>query len=62
MMNKFVQWLDEYRTQIGYTVGFMNLLMGLSYGLIEVYGLSILWIVIGSFIIYDTYSMAKKYG
>jgi hypothetical protein len=52
-MNKFKEWLWHNRTKIGYTIGVLNVLTGINYAVTGDYGLAVLWIVIGSFIIYD---------
>jgi hypothetical protein len=52
-MEKIKGWLWSNRSKIGYTIGALNLLSGISYAVNGDYGLAVLWLVIGSFIIYD---------
>ena len=52
-MNKIKEWLWSNRSKIGYTIGVLNILSGIGYAVSGSYGLAVLWLVIGSFIIYD---------
>lgn len=55
MMNKFGEWFVRNRKPIGYTIGGLNVLSGLNYVLEGNTGMGVLWIVIGSFLIWDAY-------
>jgi hypothetical protein len=48
-------WFETNRKKIGYVVGGLNLLAGLSYFSNGATGPGLLWIVIGIFLIYDTW-------
>ena len=52
-MNKIKEWLWSNRSKIGYTIGALNILSGLSHAASGHYGLALLWLIIGGFIIYD---------
>ena len=54
MMNKFALWFERNRRPIGYTVGGLNLLAAVNHLVSGHLGLAVLWLVIGSFIVYDT--------
>lgn len=53
-MQKLTNWLMDNRTKIGYTVGILNLLAGVSNILYGNYGLATFSFLIGAWIIYDT--------
>jgi hypothetical protein len=52
-MKTILNWLKEHRKTIGYGVGILCILSGVSYYLNGQHALSLLWVVIGSFIIWD---------
>lgn len=54
-MKKFVEWFNRSRKPVGYTIGSLNVLLGLSYALEGLTGMAVLWVIIGGWIIYDTY-------
>lgn len=54
MMDKFFVWFGRNRKTIGYTVGALNLLSGISYLVSGLLGLGLLWLVVGAMIIFDT--------
>ena len=54
MKDKFIEWFGRNRRTIGYTVGGLNLLVALSHLIQGQYGLMLLWLVIGSMIVFDT--------
>lgn len=54
MKDKIVNWFMDNRLAIGYTVGGINVLSGIADIAFGNVGLGILWIIIGSVIIYDT--------
>lgn len=55
-MDKILNWLDDYRKPISYTVGGLNLLNSVIQITIGNIGLAVLWFVIGVFLIWDTWS------
>ena len=52
-MNKFLDWLHNNRRPIGYTIGGLNLLAALSHLVNGNYGLAVLGLVIGGFLVLD---------
>lgn len=54
-MSKFAEWLLSKRRPVGYTIGGLNILLGVNYALQGEAGLAILWIVLGSFLVWDAY-------
>ena len=52
-MNKFFEWFDRNRKTIGYTVGGLNVLNGLTNLLVGNVLNGILWVVIGAAIMLD---------
>lgn len=54
MMDKFFVWFGRNRKTIGYTIGGLNLLLAVNYLVQGQYGLALLWLFIGSMIVYDT--------
>jgi hypothetical protein len=54
-MIKFAEWFGRNRKTIGYTIGGINLLSGLSYMAQGQSGPGMLWIVIGFLILFDTW-------
>ena len=54
MKDKFFEWFDRNRKTIGYTVGGLNLLAAVSYLIQGQYGLAMLWLFVGSMIVYDS--------
>ncbi len=54
MKDKFIEWFGRNRKTIGYTVGALNLLSGISYLISDLIGLAILWLIVGAMIIIDT--------
>lgn len=57
MLDKFLIWVGRNRHPIGYSVGGLNVLAGLSYLTTGAWGLTLLWLVMGAYIIYDTATM-----
>ena len=57
-MNKIYEWFTEYREQIGYVVGTLNLLTGLDELINGDTSFGILFLVLGTVIILD----AKVFG
>jgi hypothetical protein len=55
MKDKFIVWFGRNRRTIGYTVGGLNLLVALSHLIQGQYGSMLLWLVIGSMIVFDTW-------
>ena len=55
MKDKFIEWFGRNRRTIGYTIGGLNLLVALSHLIQGHYGLMLLWLVIGSMIVFDTW-------
>ena len=53
MKYKVYKWLMDNRVAIGYTLGGLNVLSGLADIAFGNYGLGLLWIVLGSLLIYD---------
>jgi len=58
-MNNFLNWIHNNRRPIGYTIGGLNLLAALSHALNGNYGLAILWLVIGGFLVLDARVFGK---
>ena len=56
MIEKIVFWFSEYRKKIGYTLGVLNILSGLSLLGTSQVSNGILQIFIGSVIIFDAWS------
>jgi hypothetical protein len=54
-MNKFMEWFGRNRKPIGYTIGGLNVLAGLNHAAHGNFGLAVLWIVLGSFLIWDAH-------
>jgi hypothetical protein len=52
-MNTVKEWLWNNRTKIGYSIGGLNVLNGIINLAIGNFGLALLWLVVGGFIIYD---------
>lgn len=52
-MTKFFEWLQSNRKNIGYTIGALNLVAAFNYYLMDLIALSVLWTVIGVFLIWD---------
>lgn len=59
-MNKFKEWLYRSRKTIGYTIGALNLFVALEHLLNSNYGLAVLWFVIASFILLDTWEFTNE--
>lgn len=59
-MTKFFEWFDRNRKAVGYTVGTMNILVGLNHFVNADAGLAVLWLVIGTFLIWDAYAYTAK--
>ncbi len=55
-MDTFLNWFYRNRKPIGYTIGGLNLLAGVNHAFNGDYGLAILWIVIGGFLVIDARS------
>ena len=55
MLDKFIVWFGNNRRAIGYTIGGVNVLSGINYAVQGNYGLALLWLIIGSAIILDSY-------
>lgn len=55
MKDKFLVWLGLNRKPIGYTVGGLNVLSGISYAMQGQFGMCLLWLVVGGVIILDTW-------
>jgi hypothetical protein len=54
MKDKFVEWFSRNRKTIGYTVGGLNVFAGASYLFQGQTIAGIVWLIIGSMIIFDT--------
>lgn len=54
-MSKFVDWYNRIRRPLGFTIGGLNILLSLSWALVGSFGYAIVWLLIGGWIIYDTY-------
>ena len=52
-MNKFKDWLIEHRVKIGYTVGILNILSGLSNIFMGNIIPGLFWSAIGAYIVFD---------
>lgn len=52
-MNKFKNWLIEHRVRIGYTVGILNILSGLSNIFMGNIIPGLFWSAIGAYIVFD---------
>ena len=55
MLDKFIVWFGNNRKTIGYSIGGINVLSGIIYAVQGNYGLALLWLIIGSAIILDSY-------
>ncbi len=55
MMDKFLEWFHTKRKTIGYTVGGLNVLVGVNHLLHGDFGLALLWFAIGMMLIMDSY-------
>ncbi len=55
MFGKFFEWFGRNRKPVGYTIGVLNLLVAVNHLLHGETGLAVLWFVIGSTILFDTY-------
>lgn len=53
-MNKFMEWFGRHRRKIGYTVGGLNLLMGIAGIIVGDYTSAIFWLILGGAIVLDT--------
>lgn len=53
MFEKFVTWFNRNRRPIGYTLGALNILGGLQHAYNGDFGLAVIWLLIGSFLIAD---------
>lgn len=53
-MSKFFDWLQNNRKHIGYTIGALNLVAAFNYYLMGLIAMSVLWTVIGIFLIWDS--------
>jgi len=54
LMNTFLDWCGRNRTKIGYTIGGLNICLGLVDLFVGNYGTGFLWLTIGFLIITDT--------
>jgi hypothetical protein len=52
--DKFIEWFGRNRRTIGYIVGGLNVLAGASYLIQGLIATGIVWVIIGSMIIFDT--------
>lgn len=57
MMDKLVFWFSENRKKIGYTLGILNLLLGVNSVITGQTNNGIIMIFVGSVIIFDAWSM-----
>ena len=54
-MNTFLNWVSTNRRAIGYTIGGINLWGSLQYLSNGEYGMAVLCVAIGGFIVFDAY-------
>jgi len=52
-MSKFFDWVHENWKPIGYTIGTVNIISGLGDMMTGNFWFGLLWVFVGSFIIYD---------
>jgi len=57
MMDKLVFWFSENRKKIGYTLGILNLLLGVNSVITGQTNNGVIMIFVGSVIIFDAWSM-----
>ena len=55
MIGKFLDWFHSKRKPIGYTIGGLNVLVGLNHLLHGDPGLALLWFAIGMMLVMDAY-------
>ena len=55
MIDKFLDWFYTKRKPIGYTIGGLNVLVGLNHVINGDFGLALLWFAIGMMLIMDSY-------
>lgn len=55
MLGKFLDWFYSKRKPIGYTIGALNVLVGLNHVINGDFGLALLWFAIGMMLIIDAY-------
>jgi hypothetical protein len=55
-----MKWFDENRKSIGYTIGALNILQGLSYLFAEHFAFAALWLIIGGVIVIDTWEYKNE--
>jgi len=55
MKDKFFEWFGRNRKTIGYTVGGLSLLSALNYLIQGQYGMALLWLFVGTMIVYDVW-------
>ena len=55
MKDRILDWLELNRRPVGYTVGGLIILAGVGYALQGSWGMAVLWIVLGSFLVWDTH-------
>lgn len=54
-MSKFFSWLWSKRKPVGYTIGGLNVLVAVNHFYNDQIGMAVVWLVIGSFLIWDAY-------
>lgn len=55
MKDKFLIWLGRNRQSVGYTIGILNILAGIMHLFQLEFLQSVVWLIIGTIIIFDTY-------
>ena len=55
MLGKFLDWFYSKRKPIGYTIGGLNILVGLNHIINGDFGLALLWFAIAMMLIIDAY-------
>ena len=55
MLGKFLDWFYSKRKPIGYTIGALNVLVGLNHVINGDFGLALLWFAIAMMLVIDAY-------
>jgi hypothetical protein len=59
-MEMRLRWFDENRKSIGYTIGALNILQGLSYLFAGHFAFAGLWLIVGGVIVIDTWEYKNE--
>jgi hypothetical protein len=56
-MSKFLEWFDRNRRTIGYCIGTANIIDGTLLVIFGEYSFGIFWMLLGAFIVFDSWEM-----